>query len=217
MKPNFNEEKKLWKKGYKYVVGLDEAGRGPLAGPVVAVAVVFLNLNNLKLFKNLKLEIKNLLSEIKDSKQLFPAKREKLYKILINSDFINWGVGIVSEKVIDKINILEATKMAMGKAINKLKVKSEKLKIDYLILDGNFKLNLKIPQKSIIKADEKVFSCAAASIIAKVTRDRIMEKLHKKYPEYGFNKHKGYPTKAHFANLVKYGPSKIHRKSFRLK
>ena len=109
--------------------------------------------------------------------------------------------------MIDKITILEATKLAMIRAI-------EKLKIDYLILDGNFKIDLPIPQKSIVKADEKVFSCMASGIIAKVTRDRIMQNYHKKYPQYGFNQHKGYPTKYHIKMLKKHGPSKIHRKTF---
>ena len=198
-KPNFQEEKKLWKKGFRFVAGLDEAGRGPLAGPVVAAA--------LAMKKSLrKIDI---LGEVKDSKKLSPKKREKLYKILKNCPFVEWGIGRVSEKVIDKINILEATKLAMVKAVKKLKRRP-----DFLILDGNFKIDVEIPQKSIIKGDEKVFSCATASIIAKVTRDKIMQKYHKKYPHYGFNKHKGYPTKYHLKMLKKYGFCKIHRKSF---
>lgn len=203
--PNLSEEKKLWKKKYKRVVGLDEVGRGPLAGPVVAAAVLVLNS---------KYKIQN--SEIKDSKKLSQNQREKIYKELIKDKNIKWGIGKVSEKVIDKINILEATKLAMEKAIDNLKSKAQspKPKIDYLILDGNFKINLKVPQKPIIKADEKVFSCAAASILAKVTRDRMMEKFHKKYPKYKFDKNKGYPTKSHKRILKKHGPCKIHRKSF---
>lgn len=208
-KLNLSEEKNLWKKGYKTVAGLDEAGRGPLAGPVVAGAVIL----NSK-FKNkkskLQLETQNLLKEVDDSKKLSPKKREKLYKLIIKNQNIKWGIGIVSEKVIDKINILEATKLAMKKSIGNLK-----FKIDYLILDGNFKINLDIPQKPIIKADAKVFSCAAASILAKVTRDRIMEKYHKKYPKYGFDRHKGYPTEYHRRMIENYGLCKIHRKSFR--
>jgi ribonuclease HII len=191
--PNFSEEKKLWKNGFKFVAGLDEAGRGPLAGPVVAGAVVILKKINF--------------AGINDSKKISEKQREEIYKILINHKHIKWGIGIVSEKVIDKINILEATKLAMQKAIKNLKA-------DFLILDGNFKINSKIPQKSIVKGDQKVFSVAAASIIAKVTRDRIMQKYHKKYPQYGFEKHRGYGTKAHFACLKKFGPCKIHRRSF---
>jgi len=205
--PNLNEEKKLWKRGFKYIIGLDESGRGPLAGPVVAAAVVIKSSFKFQVssFKNLK--------QVDDSKQLSPKKREELYTILINHPQIEWGIGKASEKTIDKINILEATKLAMIRAVEKLK--NKKLKIDYLIIDGNFKIESKIPQKSIIKADEKVFSCAAASIIAKVTRDRIMKRLHEKYPQYGFDRHKGYPTKYHLKMLKKYGPSIIHRKSFK--
>ena len=204
----------MWKGGYKRVACLDEAGRGPLAGPVVAAAVTI----NLKLKtkkEKRQLKTKNLLLKItKDSKKLIPRKREEIYKILINCSWIKWGIGIISPKIIDRVNILEATKLAMEKAIQKLKTKKEKLKIDYLILDGKIKLNLKIPQKAIVKADEKVFSCSAASIIAKVTRDRIMIRYHKKYPKYRFDLHKGYPTKLHLKMLKKYGPCKIHRKSF---
>jgi len=218
--PNFNEEKKLWKKGCRFVIGLDEAGRGPLAGPVVAAAVVF---NNLK-FKNpnsktiLKSKFK-----IKDSKKMTPTAREEVYKILISHKDVKWGTGIVSEKVIDKINILEATKLAMKKAfsnlIKKVYRQISRYRVEYddgcfLIIDGNFRLNINLPQKSIIKGDQKVFSIAAASIIAKVTRDRLMQKYHKKYPQYGFDRHKGYGTKAHFASLEKFGPCKIHRKTF---
>ena len=204
----FQVEKKLWRKGFKRTAGLDEAGRGPLSGPVVA-AVVLLKNPKFKV-KNVKLQFKIQNLEIKDSKKLSPKKREEIYKILTNHPAIEWEIGRVSEKVIDKINILEATKIAMKRAIKKLKKKP-----DFLILDGNFKINLPISQKSIIKADEKVFSCAAASILAKVSRDRIMVKYHKKYPQYKFAQHKGYPTKLHLRMLKRYGPSKIHRKSFK--
>jgi len=215
--PNLIEEKKLWKKGFKRVAGLDEAGRGPLSGPVIAAAVI---VNTKYKIQNAKLQFKiknfKLFKEIKDSKKLTPQKREELYRILTKNSYIEWGVGKVSEKLIDKINIFEATKLAMEKAINNLKSKNQKpkFKIDFLILDGNFKINLPLPQKPIVKADEKVFSCAAASIIAKVTRDRIMQRYDKKFPRYGFLKHKGYPTKFHLKMLKKYGPCRIHRKSF---
>jgi len=215
--PNLIEEKKLWKKGFKRVAGLDEAGRGPLSGPVIAAAVI---VNTKYKIQNTKLQFKiknfKLFKEIKDSKKLTPQKREELYRILTKNSYIEWGVGKVSEKLIDKINIFEATKLAMEKAINNLKSKNQKpkFKIDFLILDGNFKINLPLPQKPIVKADEKVFSCAAASIIAKVTRDRIMQRYDKKFPRYGFLKHKGYPTKFHLKMLKKYGPCRIHRKSF---
>lgn len=203
MIPNFKEEKKLWAKGFRRVTCLDEAGRGPLAGPVTAAAAIFQQI------PNSKLQVPKELLEVNDSKRLSPKKREKIYKALIRSPFIEWAIGKVSEKVIDKINIFQATKLAMQKAINSLKTKP-----DFLILDGNFKINSLIAQKSIVKADQKVFSCSAASIIAKVTRDRIMERYDKKYPRYGFRKHKGYPTKSHLLALKKYGPSKIHRKTF---
>ena len=197
--PSLREEKKLWKKGYKRVACLDEAGRGPLAGPVVASACMVVDY---------KLKTGGF-KDLKDSKKLSRRQREKFYEIITKNRNIEWRIGRVSEKVIDKINILEASKLAMRRAIAKLGKKP-----DFLILDGKMKLDLPVPQKSIVKADEKVFSCAIASILAKVSRDRIMERSHKKYPCYVLNKHKGYPTKLHLRMLNKYGPSKIHRKSF---
>ena len=205
--PNIFEEKKLWRMGYNLVAGLDEAGRGPLAGPVVAAAVLIKN-------KNFKV-----LRGIKDSKKLSAKQREFFYNILTKHKDIKWGIGIVSEKVIDKINILEATKLAMKKALRHAQGKL-KLNPDFLILDGNFRLDLDeagfgVPkQKSIIAGDMKVFSCCASGIIAKVTRDKIMQEYHKKYPEYGFDRHKGYGTLLHFKNIEKFGPCKIHRKTF---
>ena len=201
--PNFNEEKILWRKGFKNVVGLDEAGRGPLAGPVVAAAVNFkFEIYNLKSIYN-----NPIFKKINDSKKMTAKDREEIYTVLVKHPDIKWGIGIVSEKIIDKINILEATKLAMQKSIKNLKP-------DFLLLDGNFKINSNIPQRSIIKGDQKVISIAAASIIAKVTRDRIMQKYHKKYPQYGFAKHKGYGTKYHMEMLKKHGACPIHRKSF---
>ncbi len=197
---SLNEERKLWRKGFIRVACLDEAGRGPLAGPVVAAAVVLINFRSPDLRKLV----------LKDSKKLSPKKRGEFYKILTKHQAIEWGIGKVSEKVIDKINIFQATKLAMKRAIEKLRRKP-----NFLVLDGRMSLDLKIPQKSIVKADEKVFSCAAASIIAKVTRDRIMERYHQKYSRYGFAQHKGYPTKIHRRKLRRYGPCKIHRKSFK--
>ena len=180
--------------------GLDEAGRGPLAGPVVACAVVA--------------DRRSVLPGIKDSKKLTPKKREEFYKILIRHPGIEWGIGRVSEKVIDKINILEATKLAMKKAVINLRNRGISCRPGFLILDGKMKLDLPIPQRSIVKADEKIFSCTAASIIAKVYRDNIMKKYHKKYPRYGFDRHKGYGTSFHLKMLKKYGRCDIHRKSF---
>lgn len=207
--PYLKEEKKLWQRGYKKVVGLDEAGRGPLAGPVEAAAV--------KVFpakiKSPNVGIKRLLKEARDSKKLTPRKREELYKLITKNSAIEWKVARVSEKIIDKINIKNASELAMFRAVKKLK-----LIPNFLIIDGKFLKNNKlknIKHKLIIKADEKVFSCILASIIAKVTRDRIMQKYHKKYPRYGFDRHKGYPTKYHLKMLRKYRPCKIHRKSFK--
>jgi len=199
--PNFSEEKKLWKQGYNFVAGLDEAGRGPLAGPVVAGAVL--------INKNAKI----LLKGINDSKKLSERQREEIYEVLTNHPAITWGVGVASEKIIDRINILEATKLAMSKALRQAQGRLKKT-ADFLLLDGNFKIHCATPQKSVVKGDAKVMSIAMASIIAKVTRDRLMQKFHKKYPQYGFDKHKGYGTSAHFATLEKFGPCQIHRKTF---
>jgi len=244
---NLKEEKKLWKRKYRFVVGLDEAGRGPLAGPVVAAAVM-IRPENRKAKKSLvRIQGKNKQGSnfaikqlsnlgVKDSKKLTPKKREKLYEVLTNHPLVEWGTGRVGPKLIDRINILEATKLAMKRAVKNLETKLQKkmcpnfrdrenldefqkkvknkIKIDFLIIDGNFRIYMSIPQKSIIKADQKVFSCQAASIISKVTRDRAMERYHKKYPQYSFAKHKGYPTKYHCKMLKKFGPCKIHRKSF---
>jgi len=213
MYPTLREEKKLWQKGYKKVACIDEAGRGPLAGPVTAAAVVIEDWKAtpwvVRLGASRKIEnFKNL----KDSKKLSSRKREHFYKLITKDPHLKWGIGIVSEKIIDKINIKNATELAMEKAVKGLKIKP-----DFLIIDGNHVKNhklKKIDHRLIIKADEKVFSCAVASIIAKVTRDRIMVRYHKKYPRYKFDLHKGYPTKLHIKMLKKYGPCKIHRRSF---
>jgi len=197
------EEKNLWKRKFKFVAGTDEVGRGPLAGPVTACAVFVSN----------KFKLSPELKKIRDSKKLTPQKREEFCMILKSNKQIKWGTANVSEKMIDKINIFEASKLAMLKAIDNLE-KKIKGKIDFLILDGNFKINSEIPQKSIIKGDSKVFSVMAASVIAKVTRDKLMAKLDRKYPKYKFAVHKGYPTELHQKLLKKYGPCKIHRKTF---
>jgi len=235
MRPSLREEKKLWKKGFKRIACLDEAGRGPLAGPVVAAAVAinpkFKTLNSKQYqnskSKNPKQGFGNLnlfrISDLgfgilkpRDSKKLSQKRREKLYKIITRSPFIEWGIGKVSEKIIDKINIKNAAELAMEKALKNLEKKVRK-RADFLIIDGNHLNSKKLKTRNyklIVKGDEKVFSCALASIIAKVTRDKIMEKYAQKFPKYGFEKHKGYPTKYHFKMLKKYGPCKIHRKSF---
>jgi len=198
---DLNEEKNIFSQGYEFVGGIDEAGRGPLAGPVVAACVILDKKFNIS---------HNELKSIKDSKKLTPKKREELF-ILIKEEFIEVGVGICDHQTIDRINILQATFLAMKKAIGSLKQKP-----DYIILDGGLEIpNTSYKQKSIIRGDESVFAIAAASIIAKVTRDMIMLKAHEDYPQYGFNKHKGYGTRLHLEQLEKYGPCLIHRKSFK--
>ena len=196
--PTFRREKQLYKKGYRFVAGIDEVGRGPLAGPVVACAVVI----SLGRLKN---------SNVRDSKSLTPLQRERLYKVLTNDKNINYAVGIVSEKIIDKINILKASLLAMKKAAENLEIKP-----DFLLLDGRWTIkNYPVSQTAIPNGDKYVFSIAAASIIAKVTRDRLLVHYDKKYPNYGFARHKGYGTKLHLEMLKKYGPCRLHRKSFR--
>ncbi|MBU1124821.1 MAG: ribonuclease HII [Candidatus Omnitrophica bacterium] len=193
-------EKKLKKQGYDCIIGVDEAGRGPLAGPVVAAAVA------LKTFR-----FKN---KIDDSKKLSSCAREKAFQEIIGKAV--FGVGIINEKVIDRVNILVATGLAMQKAISVLlkKVESAAPQRTHIIVDGIMKLEVDLPYTSIIRGDGKSKSIASASIIAKVIRDRIMERYDRRYPEYGFKRHCGYPTKSHREALRKSGPSPIHRKSF---
>ncbi len=190
-------------KSLKVIVGLDEVGRGSLVGPVVACALSFQSERKNKL-SNLK---------IKDSKRLSHQKREEIFHILKENPSVEWGIGRVSEKVIDKINIFEATKLAMERAVKNLEKKIAE-PIGSLLIDGNFGINLPLPQKSVIKGDERVFLIKLASIVAKVKRDGMMINYHKEYPEYHFDKHKGYGTKLHLEMLKKFGPSKIHRKTF---
>jgi len=201
------EEKRLWKQGKKFVVGLDEAGRGPLAGPVVAAAVFLKKKVRTKLFREI-------LRDVKDSKKLSFQKREKIFRKIYLCPGIVFSWSAVSEKVIDKVNILEATKIAMKKALYNLERRVGK-KADFLLIDGNFTIGIKRRQKSVIKGDEKILSIMLASIIAKVRRDRMMIRYHKKYPQYGFDRHKGYGTDYHKKMIKKYGPSKIHRKTFK--
>ncbi len=178
------------------IVGVDEAGRGPLAGPVVAAAVIFP-----RAYINI---------DINDSKQLTEKKREALFDV-IKENAIAYGVGIVSAEMIDEINIYEATKVAMKQAINNLKHNYDLILTDAMKLDG-----FDVEVIDIIKGDAKALPIAAASIIAKVTRDHMMNELDKQYPEYGFKKHKGYGTKEHMEALKKYGPIKgIHRFSYK--
>jgi len=177
--------------------GVDEAGRGPIAGPVVAAAVIFSD----DVF----------IEGVFDSKQVTPLKREKLYGEIISSA-LSYSVGIVHNGEIDEINILEATKAAMDKAVSKLKLMPE-----LIIADGNFYSSSSARVENIVKADEKSFSVAAASIIAKVTRDRMMIEYEKAYPNFSFSHHKGYGTKRHIDEILEYGYTNIHRRSFKVK
>lgn len=186
-------ENELYNNGINFIAGIDEVGRGPLVGPVVTAAVIL---------------PKDFYDErINDSKKLTEKKRELLYDVIMENA-LSVGIGMSSPEVIDEINILNATKKAMVEAVNNLSIKPEHLLIDAV------KLDIDIPQTSIIKGDAKSQSIASASIIAKVTRDRMMLELDKKYPMYDFKHNKGYGTKKHIEALYKYGPLKEHRKSF---
>jgi ribonuclease HII len=199
-------ERKLMREDWR-ITGLDEAGRGPLAGPVLAAAVAITDLDSFK--KNYS-SFKNL---VRDSKSLSAKKREFVYKLFKSYTFIEWGTGRVSQNVIDRINILAATQLAMEKAVANLNKKINP-KTNFLMIDGNLKLNLAINQKAIIQGDKKIFLISAASIIAKVTRDRIMVRYARKYPDYQFEKHKGYGTKRHMELIKEYYPCPLHRRSF---
>lgn len=189
-------EKEAIENGYRLIGGIDEAGRGPLAGPVVSACVI------------MPLNDDDVIDGIDDSKKLSPKKRDMLFD-KIKEKAISYYVSVVSEEVIDEINILEATKCSMRECVENISVKPDLLFIDAVDLKGT-----NIPVKPIIHGDALSYSIAAASILAKVTRDRIMEKYDKEYPEYGFAKHKGYGTKAHIEALKKYGACKIHRRTF---
>lgn len=193
--PDYLIEKEIIESGKKIVAGVDEAGRGPLAGPVCAAAVIL----------PVDLEIEGL----NDSKKLSEKKREKLYDIIIDKA-VAYDIQLVDNEIIDEINILQATMLAMTNAVNSLSVKP-----DFVIIDGNrLPEQLEIPAKAVVKGDAKSMSIAAASILAKVTRDRLMLELAKEYPEYEFERHKGYGTKLHCEKLREFGPCKIHRRTF---
>ncbi len=188
-------ENELRQKGFNAICGIDEAGRGPLAGPVVVASVI--------------MPENSMIEGVNDSKKISEAKREKLYDQII-SEAISYGVGIIDEEEIDTINILNATKKGLTLAISQLKVKP-----DLIIVDALEHIDtMGIPYESIIKGDAKCYSISAASIIAKVTRDRIMREWDEVYPQYGFKQHKGYGTAKHIAAIKEYGLCPIHRKSF---
>lgn len=187
-------EKELYSKGIENIAGIDEAGRGPLCGPVVAAAVI--------------LKPGDKIAYVNDSKKLTEKRREELFEI-IKERALAYSVGIVDEKTIDEINILEATRLAMRKAVEGLDVKPE-----YVLVDAEKKVPIDVPYLPIVKGDAKSESIAAASIIAKVTRDHIMYDLDKKYPQYDLAKNKGYGTAKHIAGIKEYGLTEIHRKSF---
>ena len=188
-------ETKAREKGYRLVAGADEAGRGPLAGPVVAAAVV--------------LPPDAILQGLDDSKKLSPAKREELFP-KIQTQAIAYGVAVVSPEVIDEINILQAALLAMKQAVEQLKPVP-----DLLLIDGNQKINSTLDQWAIVKGDSKSLSIAAASVLAKVTRDHIMQDYHHLYPQYEFARHKGYGTKLHRDLIAEHGPCPIHRSTFK--
>lgn len=189
----YEYENKIWELGYNYIVGLDEAGRGPMAGPLVVGAVV--------LDKNKQIEGLN------DSKQLSKKKREALYEEIIEKA-ISYRVEFIFEEELDKLNIYQASKQGMIRAYNNIDVE-----VDYLLSDA-IDLNQDVKSEAIIKGDSISASIAAASILAKVSRDRYMVEMAKVYPEYGFERHKGYVTKLHLEKLFEYGPCDIHRRSF---
>ncbi|MBU1163050.1 MAG: ribonuclease HII [Proteobacteria bacterium] len=188
-------ESKAIEKGFLYIAGIDEAGRGPLAGPVVSAAVL------------LPTSFHD--PDITDSKKLTPKKRSYLYEKLYEHA-VSIGIGIIDNIEIDRINILNASLISMA-----ISVKNLNPQPDYLLIDGKFRISADLTQETIIRGDTLSISIAAASIIAKVTRDRLMERYHQDYPQFGFSRHKGYPTKAHKEAIEKFGCCPIHRRTFK--
>jgi len=194
---NFYFERLIRSRGFLSIGGLDEVGRGPLAGPVVAACVVLPCKCDHALFL--------------DSKKLSPKKRQSLYHLLKTIDAAI-GIGIVDERTIEKINILQASLLAMKYAVDDLSTES---RADFLLVDGKFEAPCQLPQQTLIKGESKSGSIAAASIVAKVTRDGMMESLHEQYPVYNLKQNKGYPTREHRLAIAEFGPCPIHRRSFR--
>lgn len=201
--PHKTLERKLFKNGYRHVIGVDEVGMACLAGPVFVCAVSF----NEKFYKRTHRELKWL----RDSKLLLPHQREKFFDSLTKEKNMKFHISYSNVKTIDQLNIYQAARSAMKRAIEKLKPGRDSI----VLVDGKGKIaGISLEQKAIVKGDRKVFAIACASILAKVARDRVMKKYAEKYPDYGFERHKGYPTKLHKAKLAEFGPCEIHRRSF---
>ena len=191
-------EQSVYKEGFEFICGIDEAGRGPLAGPVVVASAI--------------MPKDSMIEGVNDSKKISEKKREKLFELITN-EAISYGIGIIDQNEIDDINILNATKKGLTESLKELKQKP-----DIILVDALTKIDtLNIPYRSVIKGDAKIYSIACASIIAKVTRDRIMKEWATAYPQYGFDSHKGYGTAKHIAAIKEYGLCPIHRKSFTTK
>jgi ribonuclease HII len=188
-------EEDLYNRGFHHIAGVDEAGRGPLAGPVVASAVI--------------LPKDFLLEDLNDSKKIRPKRRKELFEELTQSPEIHFGIGIMDAKTIDRINILQATLLAMQEALRQI----ENL-ADFVLVDGNQLPKILLPHRGLVGGDALSISIAAASVIAKETRDRIMDEYHRKWPQYGFDQHKGYGTEKHISLLREHGPCEIHRLTF---
>lgn len=195
---NFCYEQSLIAKGFAHVAGCDEAGRGPLAGPVVAASVILPTGCDTSVFV--------------DSKKITHPRRVELHRLLLDIDAAI-GIGIVSVEKIDEINILQASLLAMRRSVEDLCARN--FSPDFILVDGKFEIPIATPQQALIKGESKSGSIAAASIVAKITRDRLMDDVHELYPNYNFRQHKGYPTKQHRQAIAAYGPCSIHRRTFR--
>jgi len=195
-------EHALWQENLTHIAGVDEAGRGPLAGPVVAAAVVLPQ-------RWLEAGLDERLHDLNDSKQLTEAQRENFFSVLTTHPEIHHAIAVVNEAIIDRINILQATHRAMNEALAQLQPPPE-----HVLVDGRPVKTMRFPQTALVKGDARSYSIAAASVLAKVTRDRLMLEFDRQYPGYGFAEHKGYGTPQHLAAIARLGPCPIHRRSF---
>lgn len=198
----FEFERELWSRGVTRVAGVDEAGRGPLAGPVVAAAVIFPAARP-------EAGIDKRLRHLNDSKQLTPRQREDFFSILTSNSEIHYAIAVVDAQTIDRINILQATHRAMNEALARLQPQP-----GHVLVDGRPVKSMSLPNTALVKGDTRSYSIAAASVLAKVTRDRMMQDFEARFPGYGFAEHKGYGTPQHLAALAERGPCAIHRRSF---